>query len=55
MKSKVKAIKKDNLAMPGKPLSKTGMKQLIKDAEQGGFITTDELEKRLKAWRNKTK
>jgi hypothetical protein len=42
--------KSKNLATPGKPMSKENFDSLIKEAEEGEFLTLEESEKRFNKW-----
>lgn len=48
-------MKKQNLAIPGKPLSQEEFIALIKEAENGPFFTHEELVAKLKAWKQSLK
>ncbi|WP_318641415.1 hypothetical protein [Flavobacterium ardleyense] len=43
--------KPKNLAIPGKPMSKEEFVSLIKEAEEGEFMSLDEFDKRFEEWR----
>jgi hypothetical protein len=46
------ADKKDkNLAIPGKSMSQKAFSDLIKEAEDGPFLTEKEFEKKFEEWR----
>ena len=48
--------KAENLATPGKPMSQEAFESLIKEAEEGEFLTELEFDKRFEEWRlNKKK
>lgn len=40
-----------NLANPGKPMSQKKLESLIKEAEEGEFLTLDEFKIRFDKWR----
>lgn len=48
-------IKKQNLAISGKPLSQEEFISLIKEAENGPFCTHEQLVEKLKAWKQSLK
>jgi hypothetical protein len=52
---KAKAQKPKNLATPGKPMSQEVFELMIKQAEEGVFLSLDEFEKKFDAWRLKRK
>ena len=41
----------NNLAIPGKPMTKEEFVSLIKEAEEGEFMSLDEFDKRFEEWR----
>ena len=43
--------KSKNLATPGKPMSQEDFSLLIKEAEEGEFISLNEFERRFNEWR----
>ena len=43
--------KNKNFAIPGKPMSQKAFADLIKEAENGPFLTEKEFEKRFEEWR----
>lgn len=43
--------KHKNLATPGKPMSQDEFSSLIKEAEEGEFMTCKEFEERFNKWR----
>lgn len=43
--------KAENLATPGKPMSQEAFENLIKEAEEGEFLTEKEFDKRFEEWR----
>ena len=43
--------KSKNLATPGKPMSQDEFVSLIKEAEEGEFISEKEFEKKFNEWR----
>ncbi len=43
--------KNKNLAIPGKPMSQKEFADLIKEAEEGSFLTEKEFEKKFEEWR----
>lgn len=43
--------KSKNLATPGKPMSQEDFVSLIKEAEEGEFMTAEEFKKRFDKWR----
>ncbi|HOD10233.1 MAG TPA: hypothetical protein PKH91_05775 [Flavobacterium sp.] len=47
--------KSKNLATPGKPMSQDEFVSLIKEAEEGEFMTLEEFEKRFNNWRENRK
>ena len=47
--------KTKNLATPGKPMSQDEFVSLIKEAEEGEFMTLEEFEKRFNNWRENRK
>lgn len=47
--------KTKNLATPGKPMSQDEFVSLIKEAEEGEFMSIDEFEKRFNHWRENRK
>ena len=50
---KTKKDNSDNLATPGKPMSQKKFTSMIKEAEEGEFITLEESKKRFDEWRKK--
>ena len=48
---KIKKDKSDNLATPGKPMSQKKFSALIKEAEEGEFLTENEFRTRFEEWR----
>jgi len=48
---KTKNENSDNLATPGKPMSQEKFKSLIKEAEEGEFLTEKEFLNRFEKWR----
>lgn len=46
---------KINLAIPGKPISQKKFMALIKEAEQGLFVSIEESRKQFDKWRAKIK
>ena len=50
---KTKNENTDNLATPGKPMSQKKFKSLIKEAEEGEFMSLEESKKRFEEWRKK--
>ncbi|WGK95011.1 MULTISPECIES: hypothetical protein [Flavobacterium] len=53
MKTSIKKPK--NLATPGKPMSQDEFISLIKEAEEGEFMSEKEFDERFKEWRLKKK
>ncbi len=53
MKTAVKKPK--NLATPGKPMSQNEFSALIKEAEDGIFMTEKEFDKKFEEWRMQRK
>lgn len=53
MKTSIKKPK--NLATPGKPISQDEFVSLIKEAEEGEFISEKEFDERFKKWRSEKK
>ncbi|WP_396176004.1 hypothetical protein [Flavobacterium sp.] len=47
--------KSKNLATPGKPMSQDEFTSLIKEAEEGIFLTEKEFDKKFEEWRLKRK
>lgn len=47
--------KSKNLATPGKPMSQDEFVSLIKEAEEGTFLTEEEFDKKFEEWRLKRK
>ena len=47
--------KTKNLATPGKPMSQDEFVSLIKEAEEGFFLTEIEFDKKFEEWRLKRK
>lgn len=43
--------KAENLATPGKPMSQEAFETLIKEAEEGEFLSADEFHKKFEEWR----
>lgn len=43
--------KAENLATPGEPMSQESFENLIKEAEEGEFLTELEFDKRFEEWR----
>ena len=41
----------DNLATPGKPMSQKKFASMIKEAEEGEFLSIEEFKTRFEAWR----
>ena len=54
-KSKVKIKTKENLAVPGKPMTQQKFKETIEKAENGEFYTPQEFKERFDQWRKKIK
>lgn len=48
---KTKNENSNNLATPGKPMSQKKFASLIKEAEEGEFLTLDEFKIRFDQWR----
>lgn len=48
---KTKKENSDNFAIPGKPMSQKKFASLIKEAEEGEFLTLDEFRIRFDTWR----
>lgn len=48
---KTKKEKDKNLATPGKPMSQEKFNSLIKEAEEGEFMTVEEFKSKFDAWR----
>ncbi len=48
---KTKNENSNNLATPGKPMSQKQLASLIKEAEEGEFLTLDEFKTRFDKWR----
>jgi hypothetical protein len=47
--------KNKNLAIPGKPMSQKALADLIKEAEDGPFMSAEEFEKRFEEWKQNRK
>ena len=47
--------KTKNLATPGKPMSQEDFTSLIKEAEEGEFMTEKEFDEKFEEWRLKRK
>lgn len=47
--------KNKNLAIPGKPMSQKEFADLIKEAEDGSFMSAEEFEKRFEEWKQNRK
>ena len=47
--------KSKNLATPGKPMSQDEFTSLIKEAEEGNFLTEKEFDTKFEEWRLKRK
>jgi hypothetical protein len=47
--------KTENLATPGKPMSQKKFASLIKEAEEGEFMTVEEFKERFDKWRAERK
>jgi len=45
--------KKSNWVLPGQAVTHDELKDAIKEAEQGPFITVDEFEQRFEEWKHK--
>ena len=43
--------KAENLATPDKPMTQEAFENLIKEAEEGEFLSADEFHKRFDEWR----
>ena len=43
--------KPKNLAIPGKPMSKEDFVSLIKEAEEGEFMSMDEFDQKFNEWK----
>lgn len=50
MKTKPTTTKKKNLSTPGEPLTENEFSQIIKDAENGSFISLDVFKKEVQEW-----
>ena len=48
---KTKNENSNNLATPGKPMSQKKLASLIKEVEEGDFLTLDEFKTRFDQWR----
>ena len=48
---KTKKNNSDNLATPGKPMSQKKFASMIKEAEEGEFLSIEEFKTRFEAWR----
>jgi hypothetical protein len=48
---KTKNGNSENLATPGKPMSQKKFASLIKEAEEGEFLTLEEFKAKFDAWR----
>ena len=48
---KTKKNNSDNLAKPGKPMSQKKFTSMIKEAEEGEFLSIEEFKTRFEAWR----
>ena len=48
---KTKKENSNNLATPGKPMSQKKLVSLIKEAEEGEFLSLDEFKTRFDQWR----
>ncbi len=48
---KTKNENSNNLATPGKPMSQKKLESLIKEAEEGDFLTLEEFKIRFDKWR----
>ena len=47
--------KTENLATPGKPMSQEAFENLIKEAEEGDFLSLKEFKERFNKWRTERK
>lgn len=47
--------KAENLATPGKPMSQEAFENLIKEAEEGEFLSLKEFKERFNKWRTERK
>ena len=47
--------KNKNLAIPGKPMSQKEFADLIKEAEEGQFLTVEESKEKFEKWKSKRK
>jgi hypothetical protein len=45
--------KSENLATPGKPMSQKKFAAMIKEAEEGEFMTLEDSKKHFETWRKK--
>ena len=52
-KSKTKIKAKENLAIPGKPMTEAEFIKTIENAEKGPFYTIEESKKMFQEWRKK--
>lgn len=48
---KTKKENSENYAIPGKPMSQKKFASLIKEAEEGEFLTIEEFKAKFDAWR----
>lgn len=47
--------KAENLATPGEPMSQEAFLKLIKEAEEGEFLSAKDFEKQFNKWRSERK
>ena len=47
--------KNKNLAIPGKPMSQKAFADLIKEAENGPFLTVEESKEKFEKWKSERK
>ena len=47
--------KNKNLAIPGKPMSQKAFANLIKEAEDGSFLTIEESKEKFEKWKSEIK
>ena len=47
--------KNKNLAIPGKPMSEKAFADLIKEAENGPFLTVEESKEKFEKWKSERK
>lgn len=47
--------KNKNLAIPGKPMSQKGFVNLIKEAENGPFLSVEESKEKFEKWKSERK